>query len=476
MSHDDGLRHLAMARHYRDLGVEETGGWGRFFYEGIFTTYDIDPWFLADYSLIPLSILPDHIALKLFTLIAIALTGWAMLLHCRALRLTSTSACLFLLLFFLGNAWFSARLLLARPYSIVVALTLFVLFALFTRRPILLGLLLMISVLYSQLFVFPLSFALAWIAWDALSRKLSRSLLCATCLGTLAGLALHPQTVDYVLYILRVFVHIPFLKSIGLGSEMYTGIHDIVTFFSVGLAVWMYAALLKRKTRLDDATHFLIVIVLIATGMFLVWLRMIDILWPLVTLLIARLYATDPHVLIRLRALLLPGNLPKHFTLAVIIPLLLLMSVRMTENVYGLAKRNAGNGIEEVRAAFQSIPPGSRVLNIEWQYLPQYVAARPDLLYATGIDAGFTYLANPRLSELVSMPWSPAFRKYSDAIHARGWIRELLRETDGDFLVVNEKRIGDFEESLRSAADLPLVSSSSGFLVFDLRQLSEMEL
>jgi len=166
ISIDDGLRHIVMAQHYRDQGIGNVNGWGVYFFSGYFAELSFDPWFLADLSYIPFTVLSDPVrSLKAYSLVSLALIFLSFLPLLRRYRAPPLLGCLSLLLLFFGSEMFLFRLLLARPYVFVTALFLFTYLCIVQRRFFLLLPVLAIATLFSHLFVFPLALCVAATLW-----------------------------------------------------------------------------------------------------------------------------------------------------------------------------------------------------------------------------------------------------------------------------------------------------------------------
>ena len=188
---DDALRHVVMARAlWGHWSVAVTQGWSLFLYDGMLSAYRTDPWFLADVLLIPFSRFPTVMAVKLFTLFQLLCVGGAFLLLLRSWRLPRRTSVSLILLLFLGHPLFLSRTLLGRPFTLMTALFVLVLWAIFERRVFTVALLLAFGVLLSQLFLFPLLLvlsAVAWFWWDG-KRALALKMAVAAFIGSASSL------------------------------------------------------------------------------------------------------------------------------------------------------------------------------------------------------------------------------------------------------------------------------------------------
>ena len=72
VSLDDGLRHFAMGRMISERGIA-SASWSTWLPQSYFGTHVVDPWFLSDVLLAPLSSLGVTAALKLLCLLSVTL-------------------------------------------------------------------------------------------------------------------------------------------------------------------------------------------------------------------------------------------------------------------------------------------------------------------------------------------------------------------------------------------------------------------
>ncbi len=462
---DDGLRHFTMAALMRDRGIFAVPGWSVFFYEGYLSTLHADPWFLSNVVMIPFTYFSIAEGLHLFILaeLVVLLTGCLLLL--RTFSLTPIARALFLFLIIFGDLQFLGRFLLGRPYALMTGVTLLLLWAILKNRWALATLFLALSVLLSQLFVFPLLIAVCALPAYFFAGRVAhcKSLFAVIILGLAAGFTLHPYPAEYLSYITTVFLQIPFLKSVGLSVEMQSSITDL-SFMSVTIAVGFAALTVLilgtrgyRRRLLYDPVILLLSILLVIFGCaFLLWVRMIDLLWPVLILFIARLYTVDAALLLTMRQIFLPG----HFRLRWIagaLSVLIVMQVIATPRAF--MKNDAGNSLRSFDA-LRLIPSGARVLNLDWDRFFPYVAVRPDLEYATGIDPSFTYLTDPAIAEDLHH------------LHESGAtvesLQRILEAYPSDYLLVDVSKQIPGHGSGAALSELSLVAHSGGIMLFHI--------
>ena len=165
ISLDDGIRHFAMAKFMAEHGLAANTGWNVFLYHGAMADLPVDPWFLYDVLLIPLTRLSPAVALKIISLIEILLISGIFLLLLRRLRTPKSAEPWYVLALFFGDFHFTHRLLLGRPFPLFTALTLAAILLIWQKKWIVLALLLLLSALLSHLFLFPLAVSLVGVVW-----------------------------------------------------------------------------------------------------------------------------------------------------------------------------------------------------------------------------------------------------------------------------------------------------------------------
>jgi len=102
---------------------------------------------------------------------------------------------------------------------------------------------------------------------------------------------------------------------------------------------------------------------------------------------------------------------------------------------YQLRKTDADRALAHADI-LSSIPSGSRVLNINWDVIPVYLNARPDLQYATGIDNTFTYIDNKDGYKIVNAAFSDAFKFDDPIVDGNTWIDQLMEQYPSDYLLL----------------------------------------
>ncbi len=404
---DDGLRHFTMASFMREEGILNVQGWTHFFYEGYLSKTAVDPWFLSDVILIPFTYFPIAKGLQLFIICEIALLFTSFLLVLRSLRHSSKERMLALLLLVFGDTQFMGRFLLGRPYALMTAMMLFVLWCVLERRLILLALIMALSVLLSQLFVFGLFICAVAVVTFLLQKKRKDALYTAlsTIVGLIAGFLLHPEPLLYIQYVMTAFLRIPFLHGIGLSREMQSGITAtscISILFVVAFGI-LCAVRLKQKNMMPkalqhSATSVLSVSTAFLTVAFLFWVRAIDVLWPLILLWAASIYSLDRTAPREILRMFFPVRTKLLTFLAILFMVAIIAQVLSLPYIF--IRDDASHSLSPYKE-LAVLPPNAHVLNLDWDKYFVYTAVRPDLKFAAGIDRTFTYLTDPEVSESI---------------------------------------------------------------------------
>lgn len=431
---DDGLRHFAMARVMAEKGITGTDGWAEFLYEGYLADLRVDPWFLSNALLTPLAALDPVPALKLFATASVAAVGAASVLALRALRLPRSLSAPFLALLLFGDQQFLGRLLIGRPFALMTALSILLIWAILRKKDVLALPVMTVAVLLSQLFAFPLAFGFIAVVWLLATGRKRRGVLlaCWTMAGAALGMRLHPDGPAYALYLYDAFIRIPFLDAeASLSPEMQSGLADvalpsvlILLGASLLLAVSDALAGGMRTFLRSDAFYLLLVAVFLLPG-FVLWVRTIDLLWPVLVLLLASLTGRNVLRIRRTFGFLWKPRLTRRLLGALATCQILLVPawLLLHDEEKNLSAYDAVN----------AIPAGARVLNTEWERFFVYVLLRPDLKYATGIDPSFTYLADPEVTDLLRrIETNPDEQTF----------RALLRAYPADYLLVPNRPHG----------------------------------
>jgi hypothetical protein len=468
---DDGLRHFAMATLLREHGLFAVPGWSTFFYEGYMHTTPVDPWFLSDVLLIPFTYLPIAKGLQLFIVCDVAVLFTAFLLILRSLRLSARDSTIFLMLLVFGDTQFMGRFLLGRPYSLMTAMALFIIWSILQRRWILLSIVLVLSVLLSQLFVFPLFFCACALLAFLLAKHYGDALKlsAATIIGTICGFLLHPHPLFYLQYLLTAFLKIPSLKSIGLSREMHSGIFDgsFLSMLAVTATIILFAIRLHRQKVLfrvqkDPNVLFLFFSTAVLIVMFLLWVRAIDFLWPLLLISTARIYSVDrtaPHDLLQ-------TLLPQHpqTTKILLWCCILACIVEVSVLPYLFVRDDASHTLAPYHT-LSVLPTGSKVLNLDWDKFFVYVAARPDLTYASGIDRSFTYLTDPSISDAI-YGLEQATENGKTIPDLQKTINTILSVYRSDYLIVSYAKFGPVIHVLQKNPAFGLLSDNGVIAIY----------
>lgn len=475
-SMDDALRHFMMGRAMAEQGILRVRGWSGWFFTGYAHDHIVDPWFLSNVLYIPFSVFPVVEGLKLFSLASILALLLSFGLCLRALRVGPVTSAFLILLLLLGHRTYTYRLLFGRPFTLVTALTLLLLLSILRERFLWSGLLLCVLTLLSHLFIFPLGVSMVGCVWLAYTgRKTSAVRLFWLSMGGVAvGFLLHPTSVEYLRYLWLVFIKSSFYPLFDKGSELGSGLgRGVILYPLLGLAVLLQALLIRERGIRSVGNVIFLLNVLVAAFFlqFLLWLRAIDFLWPLLLLLLGALLTDGAPALKRLGHLLLPPALNKTWVLsALLIPLCSATTGRLT---YDLVSTDGSRSLKSLEQALENVSPRASVLNVEWDYFSSFVAARPDLRYALGMDPAFTYVSSLRaygLLRLILPPTEniPDGRSFVDA---RRWVCALLSEYPAEYVLLSAAREAPIVESLRSQGFRD-VSGNPRWMVFRANNVS----
>ncbi len=470
---DDGLRHFAMGRLIAAHGIN-AADWGNFLYAGYFAHHSVDPWFLADALFAALSKFSVVTALKIFTLATIAALLTSFLYAFRVLKVAVPTAVLLLVMLAFFESIFFYRLLVARPYPLITALFVVVLAASFERTYWLVALSLTLSVLLSHLFIFPLLAVVTCIAWrwwlGEKSDTTRLALWSAAAIGV--GFFLHPHPVEYLLYIVDVFLRIPFQQHLEMGTEMHSGVLlGLRTWAMVAVVALLHATLKKEGMTRSEyersrAAPLAVLTVLFAL-MFSQWSRAVDFLWPLLILLSACVLTSHPGLFGRTLERILPRSVRVRPAIVSLI-VILLCAVSFTGIQGALLNTDDQRSISTYVDALQKIPFGSRVLNLDWHFFMAAAAMRPDLKYAAGMDPSFTSFDSPKAQQLIAMTMSPDFQNPEREIEAGRWLADLTKEYPSEYLVMYTARHQLLSDAIVAQLGLKNISGDEAVAVFDL--------
>lgn len=444
-SWDDGLRHITMARVMREEGVDQT--WDRFLFGGYLAEHPVDPWFLADVSYMPFTVFSDKTGLKLYTVAAIAALLLALWYVIARLKLPTGWTIVLLLVVFLVPGFFG-RLLIARPFVWSTVFAVLALDLVLGRRWVPLGIVLFLTTLFSQLFLFAVAFAGAGILWYLFEhdRKSALRGFLTILLGVTAGIALHPHPVTYLVYIVTVFLRIPFeAQALNLGTEMYPG------FLTASVPIAILGALMLicagahvqgSPIRLSvfrrDGTVVIAALTACAFVAYLfAWNRMIDLLLPLLILLGARMLKHVEPFARELFSISLAPLFPRLRGGPVLVTVLGIAAFCSIASASSAIRKTDADRALVHAAVLKDLPAGSRVLNPEWFLFPVFMNANPRVRYATGIDNTFMAVTNREAYMLFEVAFSPVALLPRPVIDTRAWVGQLLEHFPSDYLVLS---------------------------------------
>jgi hypothetical protein len=452
LSGDDALRHLAMARVLWDEGC--CPGWDRFIYAGYLAEHRVDPWFLAHITYLPFIGFETALALKLYTLVSIAVLCIAFLSLVRSLGLKPLQMSFLLVVLLWGDALFFGRVLLARPFVLMTALVLVELQLILKRRLLAVAALIVAATLFSHLFVLPLGIAVAasgWM-WSFGERNRAYQLLFVSLLAVAVGVLLHPHPWQYLHYLWFVFLRIPFSQSLPLGVELYSGFRmSLVPVATLGIAVLLLAAELQRdgfpaltKFHRQGGTMVFLLCTVLLFGLFL-WARMIDLLWPLLIVLLAHVFIFCKPVLaevqtvvcLQWRSMVLRGG--ALVCNMVLIYCIAVFSVKSTNIIRTDVLRSL-----ESFAVLKLVPPGANVLNPEWDPFPSFAVSQPYARYATGMDPTFLFVQNAQGHDAIKLAYNSILTAKYPLIDVGALVAELRRQfPTSTHLILSQRRFGN---------------------------------
>ncbi len=427
ISVDDGLRHFVMGKALL-TGAITHQGWQPFFSSGYLSNHAVDPWYLSNILLGLLSPLGLQAALATYStimLVATLVTVWLLL---RNFPLTTTAQSILLIWLFALQPNFLYRVLLPRPYTLITILSLLVLWAVLQRRAWLLLPLVALSVLTSQLCVFPVAFMVAGAVWLCCMREYGVAVKIAlySAAGVLIGLLLHPTPLAYLEYLYTVFLRIPFLSAqVGPSSEMQSEVLFspfailAIMGISVGTVRVRQSELWPQYVR--KGMPLLFALAAIFFLLFLRFGRAIDFLWPLCIVALGAVWSARETLFTRISARLR----------VLVVVFLLAISLLNTVGIsHRLLATDAERDLAPITVALQAVPPQARLLNPDWQLFAPALAVRSDLRYATGIDPVFSYLHDPQgYRYLRQMP-------SDDPRDVESWLVAIQQHFPADFLVL----------------------------------------
>ena len=105
------------------------------------------------------------------------------------------------------------------------------------------------------------------------------------------------------------------------------------------------------------------------------------------------------------------------------------------------------------------------MLNLDWQMFFSYVAVRPDLQYAAGIDRSFTYLTDPSVSDDIHSLENVS-KDHSVASDVQVKIDHILQSYPSDYLVASHAAFQPVIDLLKQNASLQMISDSPTIAIF----------
>ncbi|MDD5026379.1 MAG: hypothetical protein PHH13_03310 [Candidatus Peribacteraceae bacterium] len=474
---DDGIRHLTLARLMAEHGIGTFTGWGDFFFTGYFAHHNSDPWFLSEVLLIPLASLPLVTGIKWFIVLSSALLATVMGTAFRVLKVPSGATALLIPLLLFGEAGFFLRLFLARPFILMSCVLVLVILAIVQRRTWALIPLLALAILLSHLFIFPLIASCIGVLWLLSVGDAPRARIAALSIvaGTGLGLLLHPQASAYLHYLFTVFLQPVFSQQMSHGTELWRGfgMGAHMTEPAAGAAILFVTCILARLKVPLSTLHErgITFTAFIATGLlfaFWLWIRSVEMLWPVLILLMGQLIGLAPSA----PSLLLKKILPSKFasgTLA-ICALIIIMAHNIQSTSFYLLREDPKHTLVPVAEALKNIEPDAHVLNILWDTFAMLFAVRPDLKYATAMDSSFTAIEDQTGSILLDVTRDRAFAFPDPIISVSSWVHQTLDHFPSTQYLVFTAKNRFFIQALSALPTLDHVASNEVIAVFRVRK------
>jgi hypothetical protein len=498
---DDGLRHIVMANTYRMNGFMSDSGWGRYFFWGYFTEHMLNLWWLSEIIYIPFTFFVDQIVgLKVATLVFCALLIAVMSIPLYIYRVPAIFACAYLLTVFLLTPTFSLRLLLGRPFVLLSVIFVGVYLLIFHGPKHLkwffVSVLLALSTLMSHLFVFPLllCFTASAVLWWYEKRQ--EALLCAASavFGVIMGLILHPHSVEYIGYMLDVFLRTPFTDT-GVGNENNMGLFggDPSSWggliFPMLLLVYIHARknLLSLLAKREDICCSFVLLAGLTVAYFM-WVRTVDFYWPVLAMLSLQMLTLTPKMpreVYHAATQIWKKTFKIHWLL-IAACVLLAHSGRLAYDTFMYRNHSLLDGY----SAIWEVEEGSRVLNIQWHILPPLLFLNDRVTYARGFYPGFDYAYDPYAYDLfegyadlfewdfidmrgtIADAWDRlnltemtfVTIRFREDFDVKRWIDDLREHFDADYMVLTK----DFDARLvhETKEHLSLFAESNDIAVF----------
>ncbi len=473
VSLDDGLRHFAMARLMMEQGIG-AADWSQFFSYGYFAHHSVDPWFLSNLAFIPLLPFGPVLALKIFVIASIALliASFLYTFHSFQTPRFVAAICIGLLLFF--EPTFFYRSLLGRPFSFITPLAVVIIVATLRKQSILICIALALSVLLSQVFIFPLLIAFACVFWRLSLRQWweASALFSWSLFGIFLGFFFHPHSSQYFFYILDTFVRIPFIAGMQLGPEMQSGLFaSSRVFVMLTVILLLHGGLIRKKiawhTYQETGLSALSFLTFFFLFLFFLWARAIDFLWPIAILFLVRLLSLYPGLFTETLRSITPKRFIFRPTISVLI-VLLLCSSSFFAVAKELVKTDGDRTLSIYEDALRAVPSGSNVLNVDWHFFMGAVVVRSDLQYATGIDPSYTYLDSPEALLLLASLNTPKFQQSPTDHDVRAWLQNIVRIHPSDYLVLFRKGHEAVIDRMERGLFMKDLSMSRSIAVFEL--------
>jgi len=475
VSFDDSLRHFMMGKLMAARGILGLRGWSEWFFAGYLFEHPVDPWFLSNVLYMPFTGFPIAQGLHLYALFSITFLAFCFVLILKNLEVNPVISSLLVLLLIFGHEGFLFRLLIARPFTVITALTVLLMLFIIKKKNIPAGITMVLLVMLSHIFVFPLGVALigVFLSYMNKNKQKSLSLFAAVSVGTLVGFFLHPEPIEYLKYMGLVFFRTPFMNFPDRATELSGGLGEggIIFVITAVIVLLHFLIIFNRKVRQKDlfVLLFLDFVAVFFLAQFMLWARSMDFLWPALLVLAGWLttYFADPfgklsELFSQKRHAI--GALTAAFTLFVCfvstVPLALAINFS-----------DKNHSLNFYKQAFANVEPSARILPVRWDWFSPSVAVRPDLKYARGIDPLFDYASNSGAYALMAAVFPTRFPETRQYIDAEGWLEASLKVYPSDYLMLSAERYAPIIKSIKKLG-YEDVSQSEKWAVFDVKKIN----
>jgi hypothetical protein len=347
------------------------------------------------------------------------------------------------------------RFALVRPHLISITLAFIVVWAATNHRLVILAI---ASAIYPWAYVgwqLPVILScISEIAGFVSSRPFRWKVVVTALVGTAAGLALHPNTMNLLHFTWIQIVDVLFQRAWGERQNLELG-REFAPFTFGQWARWLIVCvammvssviLAWRKRRNDSTSLAFALVTLVFFGITLKTARFAEYFIPFSVVSFA----------LATRAISW-----KYLPVGVFIATVLYTSFPLAETIRGLGTSEDRISPPVMQKLQRLIPPGSQVFTTEWGFTGMLMLALPDRKFIVALDPTFFLVKDPELYRI----W------YDLPRHPHPGIAEIIRQRFGARYVISffDDRFTDFYFQLSSEPGVrALLLSNESWIVFDL--------